>query len=185
MLNHNLNKGSVEPQNTHNDNLAAQNCATINLTTEKSAVNDFPAENSAITDRNDAVGSNNRTDSKKRRKRYKKRRQSQQILWRDTEIDRLCRENDMLNYELDELKAKSKDGQYIKITGADDNLYLFSILKAFREFIGEEIKENSFTELRLTKKISAARALFPEDMKSLKCRKICVYFNNCSHEATE
>ena len=59
-------------------------------------------------------------------------------------------------------------GQYINVTGADDNLYLLSIFKAFREFIGEELIGNICTELRFVKKYEAAKTLFPEDRKNLR-----------------
>jgi len=68
-----------------------------------------------------------------------------------------------------ELKNHEKlSGLYIHVTGADGNMYMFSILKAIREFIGEEVKGNIFTELRLSSKIDAARKLFPEDKRSLR-----------------
>jgi prophage antirepressor-like protein len=61
--------------------------------------------------------------------------------------------------------AEKLAGQYILITGADDNLYLLSILKAMREFIIEEASGHICTELRLVEKIEAARTLFPEQKK--------------------
>jgi prophage antirepressor-like protein len=61
-------------------------------------------------------------------------------------------------------KAEDRlSGQSVHITGADDNLYVLSIFKAFREFMCEEISGNIFTEKRLIKKIDAARTLFRED----------------------
>jgi hypothetical protein len=49
-----------------------------------------------------------------------------------------------------------------------DNFYLLSVLKAMFEFIGEEMKGNCCSELRLVKKIEAARTLFPEHRKDLR-----------------
>jgi len=49
-----------------------------------------------------------------------------------------------------------------------DNLYLISLAKAWKEFIEEEAQGNTFTELRLMKKIEAARELFPEDKKTMR-----------------
>ena len=49
----------------------------------------------------------------------------------------------------------------------DENLYLYSLRKAFLEFIQEEVKGYCSTELRLQEKIEAARKLFPEAKKQL------------------
>lgn len=46
-----------------------------------------------------------------------------------------------------------------------ENLYLSCLLKATKEFIEEEIEGHCCTELRLIKKIEAARTLFPEERK--------------------
>ena len=64
--------------------------------------------------------------------------------------------------------ARTLTGEYVQITGAEGNLYMFSIFKAFREFVGEEVRGNAFTELRLNKKIEAARTLFHEEAKKLR-----------------
>jgi hypothetical protein len=64
--------------------------------------------------------------------------------------------------------AKKLSGQRICVTGADGNLYLLAILKAMREFIGEEMRGLICTELRLEKKIEAARTIFPEHKEKLK-----------------
>ena len=55
----------------------------------------------------------------------------------------------------------------LELTGVRSNTYLYSLRKAFREFISEECSGYCYSELRLTKKIEAARLLFPEDMKKL------------------
>jgi hypothetical protein len=59
-------------------------------------------------------------------------------------------------------------GHYVHVSGADNNLYLISIFKAFREFLGEEFKGYCFTQLRFIEKWEAANKLFPEDRKKLK-----------------
>ena len=59
-------------------------------------------------------------------------------------------------------------GQYIQITGADGNLYLYFILKAVSEFIKEETSGCICSELRLVKMIEAARTVVKEDRKSLR-----------------
>jgi len=51
---------------------------------------------------------------------------------------------------------------------AGGNLYLIAITKAMYEFVQEEARGNINTELRLTKKIEAARTLFPEDKSQLR-----------------
>jgi len=48
------------------------------------------------------------------------------------------------------------------------NLYAISLLKAFKEFFEEEVSGNMNSELRLTKKIEAARTLFPEHRRELR-----------------
>ena len=68
---------------------------------------------------------------------------------------------------INEQVVEKLSSQASSVTGADDNLYLHSILKAFREFLAEEKQGNICTELRLTKKIEAARTLFPEEKKRL------------------
>ena len=55
----------------------------------------------------------------------------------------------------------------LNLTGVRFNAYLYSLRKAFREFITEETRGYCCTELRLTKKIEAARLLFPEDRGKL------------------
>jgi len=47
------------------------------------------------------------------------------------------------------------------------NLYLFSVLKAMREFVEEEVNGNCFSEKRLISKIESARMLFPQDREKL------------------
>ena len=69
---------------------------------------------------------------------------------------------------VEEKATKKLSGQYIQVTGADKNLYMLSLMKAMREFLIEETKGNIFTELRLTKKIEAARTLFPESKQDLR-----------------
>ena len=59
-------------------------------------------------------------------------------------------------------------GQFINVTGADNNPYMRCIVKAMREFIVEEIDVTICSELRLSDKIKAARTLFPEERKSLR-----------------
>ena len=44
-----------------------------------------------------------------------------------------------------------------------NNPYLYSIVKAMQEFIIEEMKDNTCSELRLMSKIEAARKLFPQE----------------------
>jgi prophage antirepressor-like protein len=68
--------------------------------------------------------------------------------------------------------AEKLSGQYVCVIGADGNLYLFSILKAMREFILEETKGYTSSELRLTEKIKAARILFQEDRDGLRGNKV-------------
>ena len=60
-------------------------------------------------------------------------------------------------------------GQYLYAVGkeVDKNLYLISIFRAFFEFLCDERKGYNFNELRLTKKIEAARLLFPQEHKSI------------------
>jgi hypothetical protein len=70
--------------------------------------------------------------------------------------------------------AETLSGQYICITGADDNLYLHSILKAFREFIIEETRGHCFHELRFVKKYEAACTLFPEHKNDLRENHITI-----------
>lgn len=48
-----------------------------------------------------------------------------------------------------------------------DNPYLYSLVKAMQEFLLEEMKGYSFSELRLAKKIEAARELFPQEKQKL------------------
>lgn len=64
--------------------------------------------------------------------------------------------------------AERLTGHYVQVTGADDNLYMLSLFKAFREFIGEELIGNICTELRFVKKYEAAKTLFPEHRKNLR-----------------
>jgi prophage antirepressor-like protein len=69
---------------------------------------------------------------------------------------------------------KKLSGQYIRVTGADGNLYLYSILKAMREFLIEETKGNCFHELRFVEKFKAAYTLFPEHKKDLRNGNITI-----------
>lgn len=48
-----------------------------------------------------------------------------------------------------------------------DNPYLYSLVKAMQEFLFEEMKGYAFSEVRLTKKIEAARQLFPQEKQKL------------------
>ena len=64
--------------------------------------------------------------------------------------------------------AEALTGQYIHVTGADGNLYLYFLLKAMCEFLVEETKGNVFTEKRLVKKFEAAWTLCPEEKKKLR-----------------
>lgn len=49
-----------------------------------------------------------------------------------------------------------------------ENLYIVAIAKAMKEFVVEECCENNFSEVRLMKKIEAARTLFGDERKLLK-----------------
>jgi len=55
----------------------------------------------------------------------------------------------------------------LSLIGIRNCPYLYSLRKAIFEFLKEETCGNIFTELRLVKKIEAARTLFPESKKSL------------------
>ena len=59
-------------------------------------------------------------------------------------------------------------GQYVIFYGADDSLFLMSVLKAFREFISDEIKDYLNSSAQFEIKVQAARKLFPEDKNQLK-----------------
>jgi len=50
----------------------------------------------------------------------------------------------------------------LNLSGISSNPYLYALRKSFREFLLEESKGYTFTELRLKGKIDAARQLFPE-----------------------
>ena len=50
------------------------------------------------------------------------------------------------------------------------NLYSYALNKAYKEFLKEERLGQIYTELRLTKKIEAARLLFPEYKKQYEKR---------------
>ena len=67
-----------------------------------------------------------------------------------------------------ESSAGKLSGQYISVTGADGNLYLYFILKAIREFLYEEAIGNTCTELRLVDKFNCARTLCREERKNLR-----------------
>ena len=62
----------------------------------------------------------------------------------------------------------------IIVTGANDNLYMFSILKAVQEFIAEDINGSQFAELRLADKIEASRTLFREQKQGLRSQAVSV-----------
>ena len=62
----------------------------------------------------------------------------------------------------------------IIVTGANDNMYMFSILKAVQEFIAEDVKGNRFAELRLANKIEASRTLFEEQRQDLRTQAVTV-----------
>lgn len=53
-------------------------------------------------------------------------------------------------------------GQSLTVIRAGGNIFVRALLKSFKEFILEEARGEICTELRLTKKIEAARLLFPE-----------------------
>lgn len=67
-----------------------------------------------------------------------------------------------------EQAAKKLTGQYIQVIGADDNLYLLSLIKAFRELLIEEVNGHIFHESRFVKKFEAAHTLFPEHKMNLR-----------------
>jgi len=71
--------------------------------------------------------------------------------------------------------AEKLTGHYIQVTGADDNLFLIYMFKAFREFIEEEIRGHIYNDKRFDKKYEAACLLFPEDWKRIRNKnvKIC------------
>lgn len=50
----------------------------------------------------------------------------------------------------------------------EENLYICSLVKAFKDFLTEESLGQVFTEERLLNKIKASRLLFPEDRELLK-----------------
>ncbi|MCL2289167.1 MAG: hypothetical protein FWC34_00450 [Bacteroidetes bacterium] len=75
---------------------------------------------------------------------------------------------------VNEQVVEKLSGQNIKITGADNNFYLLSILKAFRDFIGEEGKGYLNSIPTFVKKIEAAQTLFPEDKMSLRNKNVKV-----------
>ena len=56
----------------------------------------------------------------------------------------------------------------VNMTVLRNNPYLFALRKSFHEYLSEETKGNIFSELRLTKKIEAARLLYPESLKALR-----------------
>lgn len=62
-----------------------------------------------------------------------------------------------------------------------DNPYLYSIVKAMQEFLIEELKGYSFTELRLAKKIESARELFLQEKKELTEQ----YKRECRNSASQ
>ena len=55
----------------------------------------------------------------------------------------------------------------VSITGVSNRI-VHAYRKAFYEFLIEETRGYIFTELRLTKKIEAARLLFPEDKQKVR-----------------
>ena len=52
------------------------------------------------------------------------------------------------------------------------NLYLYSLNKAYNEFLAEEAKGHCCTELRFIKKYEAANTLFPEAKKELRTKTV-------------
>lgn len=48
-----------------------------------------------------------------------------------------------------------------------DNPYLYSLVKAMQEFLLEEMKGYLHSELRLAKKIEAARTLYPGEREEM------------------
>ena len=149
---------------------------------------------------NDVKSNGVTTDPKrgdKRHRRHKKRRHRHPLppiqdngykTIRDTDrvhIEQLHRENDILLNEINRLKAALPPvppGQYIIFTGADDSLFLMSALKAFREFIIDEVKGYLNSDAQFKIKIEAARKLFPEDKNQLRqvssSGNLCVSFSH-------
>ncbi len=72
-------------------------------------------------------------------------------------------------YETSEVAVITEPKQEQSQEVFPSNPYLEALLKSVNEFLKEEIKGNSFTELRLMKKIESARVLFGEE-KSLLCK---------------
>ena len=64
--------------------------------------------------------------------------------------------------------AENLTGQFVQIIGADGNIYVFSIMKAIREFLVEESKATIYSEIRLADKLKAARMLFSENRLELR-----------------
>ena len=58
-------------------------------------------------------------------------------------------------------------GQYIRITGAPDSLYLLAVFKAFREFFIDDFKRTYNAFATFESKVKSARELFPEDREKL------------------
>ena len=59
-------------------------------------------------------------------------------------------------------------GVHVEYGESINNLYAISLFKAFKEFLVEEVSGNICSELRLAKKIEAARTLFPEHRRDLR-----------------
>ena len=60
------------------------------------------------------------------------------------------------------------------LTGVRNNPYLYSIRKAFFEFIEEEMCGHIFSESRFVKKYEAANTLFPEFRRALRGKTILI-----------
>ena len=73
--------------------------------------------------------------------------------------------------------AEKLSGRYICINGVDDNLYLLSLFKAFKELVDEEIRGNTNSEIRFAKKYEAGRILFPNYREDLRKSKIMMKSN--------